>query len=416
MMKFKEGIYMRKFIKRCIKMVFNKQIITLSTIVMMLLGTVLFTLPVKAVNTPVQGGTFSFNKYLVMDSDANVPNVSFSFSIEPGQVVNNTAIKQGIYAERVTIDTAVFTSEDSGSTENGLPTDGVDAVTPNKKYASKEVRVDFRNVSFSAPGIYRYIITENSETPETGITYASSLTLDVYVGYEEKDGVISDTTLVVMDYILHDGTFPNPDDDELNNGYKGVGFVNQFTSYQLSLSKVVTGNQGDRDKYFIFNVVLEKANPSTKVFLSGSEYEIIETTIGTYDKSTNTLSLDDGDDGSVSFTCKLKHNGSLIIHGLTSSTIYSIEEEDCSSEGYTTTVKVDAADPIISNSTDVNSPEDDNMARTMGDSSHTVVFTNTREGTVPTGILLDVAPYIILGGVVIVGFVVLIGSRRRYNR
>ena len=47
---------------------------------------------------------------------------------------------------------------------------------------------------------------------------------------------------------------------------------------------------------------------------------------------------------------------------------------------------------------------------------HTVIFTNDKQGTVPTGILLETAPYLILGAVVVAGLVVLFATRRRRSR
>ena len=52
----------------------------------------------------------------------------------------------------------------------------------------------------------------------------------------------------------------------------------------------------------------------------------------------------------------------------------------------------------------------------MGTANHTVTFTNHKQGTVPTGILLETAPYLILSAVVVVGLVVLFATRRRRTR
>lgn len=52
----------------------------------------------------------------------------------------------------------------------------------------------------------------------------------------------------------------------------------------------------------------------------------------------------------------------------------------------------------------------------MGTANHTVTFTNFKSGTVPTGILLETAPYLILGAVVVAGLVVLFATRRRRTR
>ena len=38
--------------------------------------------------TPVSGETYTFEKYLVMENDANVPNVSFDFTVTPAIKVN----------------------------------------------------------------------------------------------------------------------------------------------------------------------------------------------------------------------------------------------------------------------------------------------------------------------------------------
>ena len=68
-------------------------------------------------------------------------------------------------------------------------------------------------------------------------------------------------------------------------------------------------------------------------------------------------------------------------------------------------------------------PNTDNAAdgktttkKDMPTQDHTVTFTNTKNGTVPTGILLETAPYLILGAVVVVGLVVLFATRRRRTR
>ena len=52
----------------------------------------------------------------------------------------------------------------------------------------------------------------------------------------------------------------------------------------------------------------------------------------------------------------------------------------------------------------------------MGTGDNIVTFTNHKEGAVPTGILLETAPYLILGAVVVAGLVVLFATRRRRSR
>lgn len=368
----------------------------------------LLALPVSAANTNVAapGGEFTFKKYLVMDANANVPNVTFEFTIDAGTAVAATGSSPAIYAGIVektggtvtkpTVTNATFSYNiDKGSTTDGLPTDTT--TTPNMKYATKEVTVDFSGISFTAPGIYRYTITEVAPA-QSGIAIQGSgtRTLDVYVEYTDD----SATTLAVKHYVLQDGT-ANP-----NTATKSKGFTNTYTTYDLTLAKTVTGNQGDRDKYFVFTIKITGAVEGTvyTVDLSGADER--PTVDGVQQTNPETLTATEG---SVTDTYYLKHGQSIVIQGLTSDTAYTITETGYSTDGYTTTYAIDGGDAVTGNAT----PSQDN---TMNGDDHTVTFTNDKQGTVPTGILLETAPYLILGAVVVAGLVVLFATRRRRSR
>lgn len=365
---------------------FHKKLASLMTALLMVLAMVATTVPALAANTPVNGGTTTFDKYLTMSTDANVPNVTFNFSVSAGEATGS--ILPGIQPQDVVVGSAVFAPTDS--TTNGLPTDA-DGATEGQKYATKEVTVDFSKVSFPDPGVYRYIITETPSTA-SGITNDtnSTRTLDVYVGY--RDG--SDTDLVIIGYALG------------NDEEKSDGFTNTYGTNNLTLTKEVTGNQGDRNKSFAFTVEITGAVAGTQYTVTSGEGSniTIQDGIGAYDSVTGKLTATNG---SVKFTCQLKHGDSIVIKGLTGDTKYTITETDYSSEGYETSYKVDSGEPQTANTTG---------ELTMGAQSHTVTFTNAKNGTVPTGILLDVAPYLILCGVVIVCFVALFVFRRRRAR
>lgn len=368
----------------------------------------LLALPVSAANTPVNGGTFNFYKYLVMNANANVPNAEFEFTIDAGTAVAATGDSPAIYAGIVektggtvakpTVTNATFSyNTDKDSTTDGLPTDTT-TTTPNMKYATKEVIVDFSGISFTAPGIYRYTITEVTPT-QSGIAIqgTGTRTLDVYVEYKndgsEQEPDYSDTELVVSHYVLHEGT-GNPDSAD-----KSLGFTNTYTTYDLTLAKTVTGNQGDRDKYFEFTVNITGA-------VAGTVYTVDLPDTDSYASNPETLTATEG---SVTATYYLKHGQSIVIQGLTSDTAYTITETGYSTDGYTTTYAIDGGDAVTGNAT----PSQDN---TMNGDDHTVTFTNNKQGTVPTGILLETAPYLILGAVVVAGLVVLFATRRRRSR
>lgn len=387
----------------------------------------LLALPVSAANTNVEatGGEFTFKKYLVMDENANVPNVSFSFSIAPGEAVDATGSGQAIYAGN---DSHVTGSPSFKSAANSVtfsPTDKTwdskqndDTVTleSNQKYAKKTLTLDFKGVSFSAPGIYRWVITESrAEAKPSGIDYDNSYerTLDVFVKYRDTNG----NQLEVSDYILYNSKKTDGNSDA---GSKDDGFTNTYTTYDLTLEKNVTGNQGDRDKYFAFSVKITGAVEGTVYTVDLSDAESTPNVDGTPHTNDATLIATSG---SVNATYYLKHGQSIVIQGLTADTYYNIEESNYSTDGYSTAYSVEVGGDKVVQSTTSNSTGDRKMSidatepeetATTGD--HTVTFTNSKSGTVPTGILLETAPYLILGAVVVAGLVVLFATRRRRTR
>ena len=344
--------------------------------------------PAFAANTPVSGGTTTFNKYLMMDADANVPNVTFRFTVTAGTAQdatdNSPAIYAGVNADSIAVSDASFTTSDS--TTPGTPSNEEDST---QKYATKSVTVNLQGVTFNKPGIYRYVITETA-TSQDGITNDTTRTLDVHVAYAEG----SETELKVTSYALH------PSDD---SSKKANGFTNTYATHNLTLEKQVTGNQGDRNKYFKFTVSITNA-------VKGTVYNVdltnADSNPNVNDGTTNSNQLV-ATDGTVTATYYLKNDQSITIKGLTGGTHYAITEESYSSDGYTTANTVDGTASLQGDTTG---------EKTMDDSSHEVVFTNHKEGIVPTGILIETGPYILMGAVVIIGLVALLATSRRRSR
>lgn len=356
---------------------------------------VLFALPAAADDPDTT--TFTFNKYLVMDvpdamiNETKAPPAAFTFTITPGMEVPGEGILAGV--GNPTIGQAVFTSTDTVT--RGLPTDSQGTTTSGKAYATKQVTVDFSGITFPALGIYRYTITEDS-SPTTDFTVdTTSRTLDVSVGYDDNDA------LVILGYTLHTGTGATPTDPQ----QKSNGFTNNFSSHTLKLEKQVTGNQGDRNKYFTFTVAISDA-------VAGTTYAVDLThadenpTIGTESK-TNAKNLTVENDGSVTATYYLKHNQYIVIYGLTDNTKYTITETKDNGDTYTTSYTIDSDQPVKA---------DDTGLQNMSSANHAVTFTNEKEGNVPTGILLETAPYIVLVAVVAVGLVLLALTSKRRSR
>ena len=239
--------------------------------------------------------------------------------------------------------------------------------------------------------------------------------------------------LKVTSYVLYPDT--KTDASVVAEEAKDDGFTNTYTTYDLTLTKTVTGNQGDRDKFFKFTVVISNAVP-------GTVYDVITPTDGPTETDLEEGDVLSGDDqnvnlneltvgaavdpsttGSVTATYYLKHNQSIVIQGLTADTHYTIEESNYSTDGYSTAYSVEVGGEEVVQSTTSNSTGDRKMSidatepeETATTDDNTVTFTNTKNGSVPTGILLETAPYLILGAVVVAGLVVLFATRRRRTR
>ena len=223
----------------------------------------------------------TFNKYLILDKDSSLPNESFSFEIKAGddatyddgkfQILSPTKANGVEGQPEIERANFLYYLEDQNYPVDSLSRSGVLSegevanlpfnVPENKKVAFAKVEVAFYNVTFSEPGIYRYIITEQRNQVEDVYLYDTKASepgmmtrvLDVYV-MDDGNG-----NLVIKDYVM----LENPVDIKTNatNGsasynsaIKSDGYVNEYETYDLTISKTVTGNQGSRDKYFKFSI------------------------------------------------------------------------------------------------------------------------------------------------------------------
>lgn len=339
-----------------------------------------FTAPAYADNTPVKGPTLTFDKYLVLDETANVPNAEFGFTVSAGQAADAASttpkVNAGIDANLVEVSKAKFAPD--METSDTAPEGSGLSLAEGEVYAAAEVTVDFSKVQFTEPGLYRYEIRE-SATDVPGVTADSSV-------YYIDIAVVTDDNGKLT--IMEGGV-------GMNNGTQKVtSFTNKFGSTSLTLGKTVTGNQGDRNKEFEFTVEIENAP-------IGSVYNV---TLPEGGNASNKAELTVGNDGTVTATYYLKHNQSIVINGLTKGVTYTITEEIEDGEGYETSNTVDSAEMEEDKTTG---------AQTMGEVSQVVNFTNHREGTVPTGVLLDVAPYAALVMIAGAAFAALMISKKR---
>ena len=222
-----------------------------------------------------------------------------------------------------------------------------------------------------------------------------------------------------------------PNGYEVAGAAKSEGFKNTYVTHDLTFSKTVTGNQGSKDKYFAFTVKIENAVAGTVYAVSYADDGNDNTTDGDADKNisanpnnattcitsdvTQPAKLTVGENGTVTQTFYLQHGQKIVIRGLAKGTKYTITEapEDYTPSAVATAGDdkntgdaVEAGSAIMMNN---NAMSDDYI---KGDA--VIDFTNTRQGTIPTGVLLSIAAPAGVCIVVIAGIVyLLIKDRRR---
>lgn len=238
----------------------------------------------------VHATSTTFKEFVVFEEHASVPSVTMSFSIEAGTAIPYTANTMAVYAglnpELITINPVSFSNADTSSgvavTETVCPKyddlDGQSALENletkllrhnyNNKYVEKTVTVNMANVTFSEPGIYRYIIHQSINNnflyPDINVG-TNTRYLDVYVTDDENGH------LAVSSYVFREtaetvtaGTDKgsadvaeagDPVDDKSN------GFTNWHATAPVEFKEITTGNQGSKDKYFHFVVTYDDLQP-----------------------------------------------------------------------------------------------------------------------------------------------------------
>lgn len=283
--------------------------------------------------------TASLGKVVVISGkDAVMPAETFKFTIENAGVTDA--------AEGVT--TRTMPTPTLGSAEFGAGADGSEVAIPITL-----------PTTYKSVGIYTYTIKEVAGKT-VGMTYSNAvLTLKVTVLNDENGGfVIAGTSLVGSDDKKHDT------------------FQNTYSAGSLAVTKKVTGNLGDKDKYFDFTVTFTA--PEGKNW----NMDGIGLPIGATKNS----------DGTYSF--KLKHGATAEFKNLPYGVTYSVTET--AADGYTTTTEGKTTDSI-------------NAAET------TVTFTNTKNGQIDTGVTTESLPYVVLMGFVVLAGAALLLKRKAHN-
>ena len=379
---------------------------TMLTMAMLLNGTTVFA----AGNTydGVTGGTVNIEKYLIVKSTATVPNVTFDFTIAgkagtnaSATVADGVQVFAGNDTNRVTgvptIGKAVFTNTDTmydtaqKLVSNGIQvtTDAKDPVTleEGQSYAKHDVSVDFTNVTFKEPGIYRYEITETDDGTGTVTNDADATRImDVYV-------IDENGALKVQGYVLHNNEETvKQDGSNITADGKAVGYVNKMDAKDVKVEKTVTGNQASHDEYFKITLKIENALPNTTYTVDLTNADATTTINGANTTAyANAATIKTDADGKATVDYWLQHGQSIIVRSMNIGATYEMNEDKTAmnNEGYVATITSTDRNDTIANENYKVSGE----IETTDSNQIDISFSNERSGVIPTGVIMTVAPF-----------------------
>lgn len=330
-----------------------KRIVSLALVMLLILG-----LNGAFAETPVAAIK---STYKIENEGSKSPAETFIYKFTPVKVEENSALTKNDMPE---IDDVEVPFDRGAATVNGF---------------DKTVDVALSTIEWPGLGVYYYTVQQEAGTT-AGVTYDSSTAyLKVTVAYDE---VAKDKYYVAFCTV----SLADANDDGITD-IKEDDFENIFKSGELAIKKTVTGNMGDKSKYF-----------DIKVKLTGDPNLTYDASFavdgGSKDGNPETISL------GTETIFGLKDGETITISNLPYGVTYTVEEADYTTE----TEGYDDPDYDFS---------DEN--KKIDSANDTVEITNNKGTVIDTGVIVDNLPYVAMLALVALAAVAMILKKRVKN-
>ncbi len=400
-----------------------RRIFTLMLTLVLVLAVPVFANTPESVTTTA---TININKVLTPSAGDVFPDVDqFQFNLVPvsytlaetGEIVTDTEYMPTLVGgNTVNVD---VTLNGDGTKKEGSSTVNLDFT--GKKvgvytYSLQEVNGGVHDVTYDDSLYYVNVYVVN-QLDENGVP-TGEVTISAITAWKTNNmsdealkGLVQDSAGIVPD--AEEGKVGKSTDDK--PGEISYPFENDYeTQADLSLTKVVKGTYASKTQLFDFDVNLVDGLPEAGTYQI--EYYNADGTKADGAINENPTTITSG----TSIKIKLKHGEKIVIKELPSSATYTITENQLGTytaeyvaNGNETMAPTTATGSagLGANLTAIGKLSDNGIEDGYL-SDEEIVYTNTKELTVPTGVMMSVLPFV-CGIALIAGFVVVTSRKRQ---
>lgn len=354
----------------------------------------------------------------------NIPAMDFSFSIAPAAVSADSTVTDSsgntVLVQAGPAGGAALGSGGVVSIAAQTVTESDAGATSLEEAVTEDLTVNVDLTAFTQPGVYRYEITDITSASDLydyslvrAGDYDATRFLDVYVkrdattgdlgvaGYvltDDLPGAITDATFKSPGYVedgdiivtTEPGTdgIPGTADDVVTADTADIETMDRYISYNITLTKQVTGNMGDTDNQFPFDINI--ANVTGVAPFDENDAAIA-------DPSAVSAALASGD--SVAIYAIAPKGTVTVTETNNTDNAYTVTSSDGVVAGVVTASNdtATAGTNAVSNYATVNSASSVATTPTAG-ANNDLTFTNNLEIGTPTGFVMRVLPYIAVLG------------------
>lgn len=375
--------------------------LVLATVMTLAMGTMAFAAEIGTDGTAGSATESAGNSVIIKkaikitnyEGYAYEPTITYTYTLTdgPAPAANNTVTD----ADGVT---AVYkkglTSYVSGDAAKTAVFDKETAATSGEN-ATKDLTWTFDPSKFPSAGVYRFAINETTSVDPASIgiarpaAYDTSKFLDVFV----KNGTEG---LEIYGYALVDDDAAVTTDSAKSQGWNAGDDLDEYNTYNITITKHITGNLADMTAKFPFKVALTGEMSAANIAVEGTGDAI------SLSEGTVTGSLGDG--------------ATIVIKGLPTTVKFAVTEDNPTLDQYKTTATVanvtdttNAAEANLNGSvTNFSVVSDGDIANATA--AITIDVENHMDIISPTGLVLRYAPFALI---LVAGIVLLALSRRK---